>query len=226
MFVFGVLKSTDVYKTALTRAKENSRVTAALGTPIHDGMFVSGNTRVTGGSGQANLAIPISGPNGKGTIYAEATKSAGEWNFSKLAVKIDNGEMIDLNDEAGATSGDETDLDDTTDQRVESIRLARETGGKLETVKNFKPNDTPEHIIVTLSEGTEDTHVKTIWTNLNAGGATNQKLWEKELVTSEKNRRADFSLSNSNGKKFPAGDYKIDIYLDDELLQTVHYKVR
>lgn len=45
-------------------------------------------------------------------------------------------------------------------------------------------------------------------------------------MTTEGNLRADFSLSNSNNEFFPPGDYKIDIYLDDELLQTVHYRVR
>ena len=95
----------------------------------------------------------------------------------------------------------------------------------MQSVKNFKPADNPEHIVVTLTEGTEGTHVKTVWTNLNAGGAANQKLWEKELVTDESNR-ADFSLSNKDSKTFPPGDYKIDIYFDDELIQTVRYKVQ
>jgi hypothetical protein len=40
------------------------------------------------------------------------------------------------------------------------------------------------------------------------------------------NPRADFSLSNSKSKKFPIGDYKIDIYLDDKLVDTVSYKVQ
>jgi hypothetical protein len=40
------------------------------------------------------------------------------------------------------------------------------------------------------------------------------------------NPRADFSLSNSDSKLFPTGDYKIDIYLDDELIDTVRYKVQ
>jgi hypothetical protein len=52
---------------------------------------------VNGGSGDADLTIPISGPKGKGTIYAVATKSAGEWTYSKLVVKIDRtGDAIDL----------------------------------------------------------------------------------------------------------------------------------
>jgi hypothetical protein len=227
--VFGALKSSDAYKTALARAKEDRRVTAALGTPIKDGLVPSGKTNVEGSSGQADLAIPISGPKGKGTIYAVAAKSGGEWTFSKLTVKTDAGETIDLeqSSEAGSTSGDDDmDLDETTDERVDAITLAHEVGGKLEPVRNFKRADSPEHIVIALTEGNEETHVRTVWTNLNAGGARNQKLWEKELVTDENNRRADFALSNSNGKSFPPGDYKIDIYLDDELIQTVRYKVQ
>ncbi len=58
---------------------------------------VSGNINVSGPSGQADLSIPISGPDGKATIYAVATKSAGQWTFSTLVVEI-NGTMqrIDL----------------------------------------------------------------------------------------------------------------------------------
>jgi hypothetical protein len=93
-------------------------------------------------------------------------------------------------------------------------------------VKNFKRADNPEHVVVTLSEGNSGAHVKTVWTNLNAGGMSNQKLWEKELILDMPNPRADFSLSSSNSRKFPAGDYKIDIYLDDTLVDTVRYKVQ
>jgi hypothetical protein len=95
--IFGALKQSDAYKMAVSRAKADSRVVAALGVPIEEGWWLSGNTQVNGASGEANLSIPISGPKGKGTIYAEATKSAGEWTYSKLVVKIDStGESIDL----------------------------------------------------------------------------------------------------------------------------------
>ena len=232
-FVFSVLKSSDAYQTALTRAKNDPRVVAALGSPIKDGLVPSGKTNVNGPTGDADIGIPISGPKGKATIYAVGTKSNGKWEFSKLAVQVDGGEMIDLNEsakskpatESESTSNEEME-DQTSDERVESITLAREEGGRLKPVKNFKPADSPEHIVVKLAEGVEGTHVKTVWTNLNAGGATNQKLWTKELVPDDESRIANFSLSNSNDKSFPTGDYKIDIYLDDELVQTVRYKVQ
>src|SRR5947209_6265215 len=74
--VFGTLKSTDVYKTALARAKSDPAVVEALGTPITESFFMSGSTHVQGTSGDADIGIPISGPKGKGTVYAVATKSA------------------------------------------------------------------------------------------------------------------------------------------------------
>jgi len=88
LIVFGAMKSTDVYKEALTRAKANSAVIDILGSPIKEGFLVSGNTNVNGASGEANLSIPISGPNGKGTIYVAANKSLGEWKYSGLVVEI------------------------------------------------------------------------------------------------------------------------------------------
>ena len=97
MIVFGAMKSSDVYKDALAKAKAHPAVIEALGEPIEDGFFVSGNTNVNGAAGESNLAIPISGPKGKGTIYLKAEKSLGRWNYSDLVVEIQKtGERIDL----------------------------------------------------------------------------------------------------------------------------------
>ena len=95
--VMGAIKSTDAYKAALARAKADPRVTAVIGTPITAGWFVGGKTEVSGGSGTSDLSIPIHGPKGDATIYAVATKFAGDWRYSKLVVKIKStGETIDL----------------------------------------------------------------------------------------------------------------------------------
>ena len=95
--VFGFMKSSDVYKEAVARAKANAAVMEALGAPVEEGFLVSGNISVSGSSVQADLAIPISGPKGSATVYAVATRSAGEWTFSALVVAIkESGERIDL----------------------------------------------------------------------------------------------------------------------------------
>ena len=86
--VFGMMKSSDAYKDALSKAKRDPFVQETIGTPIEEGMFITGNINVSGPSGQADLCIPISGPDGKATIYVVAAKSAGQWTFSTLVVEI------------------------------------------------------------------------------------------------------------------------------------------
>ena len=88
LIVFSAVKSTDVYRDALARAKAHPSVIEILGSPIKEGFLVSGNTNVNGASGEANLSIPISGPKGKGTIYVAASKSLGRWNYTGLIVEI------------------------------------------------------------------------------------------------------------------------------------------
>src|SRR6266436_4489108 len=97
VIVFSAMRSTDVYREALARAKADPAVIEALGSPIKDGFLVSGNTNVNGASGETNLAIPISGPRGKGTIYVSANKSLGQWNYLGLVVEVgQTHERIDL----------------------------------------------------------------------------------------------------------------------------------
>ncbi len=97
VLVFSAMKSSDAYKEALQRAQTNPAVIEALGTPIKDGLFVSGTTKVENGVGEADLSIPVNGPKGSGTIYALATKSGGNWIYTKLEVEIKgSGARIDL----------------------------------------------------------------------------------------------------------------------------------
>jgi hypothetical protein len=88
MIVFSAIKSTEPYKDAFARAEMNPAVIEAIGSPVKEGFFVSGNTNVNGAASEANLVIPISGPKGKGTIYAKAAKSLGHWSYSDLVVEI------------------------------------------------------------------------------------------------------------------------------------------
>jgi hypothetical protein len=87
--VFGSIKSSDVYQGALTEAMANPELLDALGEPIKAGLIPSGSISVENTTGEASLAIPISGPKGKGTLYVEAAKSAGTWTYTVLEVAVD-----------------------------------------------------------------------------------------------------------------------------------------
>ena len=94
----GMLKQSDVYKTALARAQANPEVIEAIGSPISQTGIVSGNSNVNGVTGEANLSIPLTGPKGKATLYVEAKKSADIWYFQTMQVKVERTDRrIDLN---------------------------------------------------------------------------------------------------------------------------------
>jgi hypothetical protein len=114
--VFGMMKGSDVYAQALDRARTSPAVTAALGTPLEEGLFVSGNWNETGPGGSAELSIPLSGPKGDGTLYVVAKKSAGLWTFSTLVLAAPDGSRIDLLEApAGESDAVEPDDDSTRD---------------------------------------------------------------------------------------------------------------
>ncbi len=86
--VFKVIKQSDVYAEALQIVAQHDACLEALGTPIEDGWFVSGSINTSGSSGDADLAIPISGPYGEGTIFVVARKKEGRWHYEVLEVQV------------------------------------------------------------------------------------------------------------------------------------------
>jgi hypothetical protein len=85
---FAALRSSDAYQLALSAAMHEPSVAAELGPPIQAGWFTTGHVTVAGPSGDASLAIPISGSRGSGTLNVSAQKSGGRWTFSVLNVSI------------------------------------------------------------------------------------------------------------------------------------------
>ena len=103
--VTAAIRTSDVYRTALERARQNPEVVAALGEPIEVGWLVSGNISVNGPEGEANLSLPLHGPRGSATLYLVANKVAGEWVYERLEVAVDGTDVrIDLREGAGTVS--------------------------------------------------------------------------------------------------------------------------
>jgi len=105
MLILSAIRGSDVAKEAMAQAQSNTAVVQRLGSPVEEGFFVSGSVNVGGGSGDADLSVPISGPKGKGTVSVTAHKSGGVWNYSVMQVAIEGtGERIDLLASAPPTS--------------------------------------------------------------------------------------------------------------------------
>jgi hypothetical protein len=132
-----------------------------------------------------------------------------------------------------ATLAKEKDEDaDESDSEVtiEKTVLAKKTEDSFEPVKSFKPDDTFA-VLVFLSEPKIGTKLKAVWTLVDAGGEQDKKILEKKVeLTSEaiegvkEANRINFSLTPN--EPFPAGDYKVEIYLNGELAKTVPFKIK
>jgi hypothetical protein len=98
-FVFGMIHDSVPYKDAMKTARQQSQVRQHLGQPIEAGYLTTGNIHYgAGGSGKASLTIPLSGPKGEGTLYVDARRSAGQWQFQRLVFARQGGrtKRIDL----------------------------------------------------------------------------------------------------------------------------------
>ncbi len=98
--IFGLMKSTEVYETALFEAQTNPAVIEHLGNRIEDGLIFTGNMEVNPSSGYADIVIPISGQKGSGSLYVQAEKIAGSWQYYTLEVAVHGSDIsIDLLEE-------------------------------------------------------------------------------------------------------------------------------
>jgi hypothetical protein len=86
----GLFKSSEVFQLAMIRIREHPAAVEILGTPIQDGLLVSGSISQEGSSGSANLVIPVSGPKGSGTLYVTAQKWDGKWSLTALELAVGN----------------------------------------------------------------------------------------------------------------------------------------
>ena len=95
--VFGLIKSSDAYQISLREIRRSPAVVERLGEPVQEGWYVTGNVNVSNDSGTADVAYPVSGPKGSGTVHVEAFKKRGEWTITYLALEMEgDGKRLEL----------------------------------------------------------------------------------------------------------------------------------
>jgi hypothetical protein len=82
-------RNSVVYREALDRAGRSPEVVSRIGEPLKPGRVLQGQLNVSGSTGSANMAIPVTGPRGKATIVLNARKVGGAWVFRTLCVQFD-----------------------------------------------------------------------------------------------------------------------------------------
>ncbi|QXP72905.1 hypothetical protein H0I31_04190 [Tenacibaculum sp. AHE15PA] len=98
LFVFGIgaaffgisemITNATPVEYAIEQASKNKEVLRYLGEPIEKYGIPSGNISINNDEGDVDFSIPISGPNGKGTLIIRGIRTNGEWIYEDLYVRI------------------------------------------------------------------------------------------------------------------------------------------
>jgi hypothetical protein len=105
---------------------------------------------------------------------------------------------------------------------ISEATLTRDEAGNDPTT-TFSPGDT-FYLIVQLANAPDDTVVKASWTAVDVEGADPNTFIDESEITSGSGT-ITFNLTNSQGQ-WPAGSYKVDLYLNDELERTLEFSVQ
>jgi len=79
------------------------------------------------------------------------------------------------------------------------------------------------YCIVTVANAPDDTTLKAVWTAVNADGVDPNYLIDEVSITT--GGQDTFTFDLQNGSLWPAGTYKVDIYLNDSLDRTLEFSV-
>lgn len=107
---------------------------------------------------------------------------------------------------------------------IQSVKLARDNGGEPgETVTSFRPDDHIFHAVVELNRIETGLKVRLTWIAVNAGGQQGFEIDSAEFTGLAVNTiHGQIKLPND----WPAGSYKLDIYLNDTLARSVEFTVQ
>lgn len=107
---------------------------------------------------------------------------------------------------------------------IKQIHMARDNGqgGPGEAADNFGPTDRTIHCVVELAEPNAETKIRYSWWVIEAEGAKNEKIEDIEYATKPEDRIVHGHLTVDD---WPPGKYKVDVYVNGNLEESVEYNV-
>jgi hypothetical protein len=106
--------------------------------------------------------------------------------------------------------------------KISSAIMSADSEGASATT-TFSP-DQAFYAIVELANAPSDTKLKAVWTAVEVEGEQPDLLIDQTEITAGNENVFTFNLTNDG--LWPAGKYKVDIYLNDTLDQTLEFQVQ
>ena len=109
---------------------------------------------------------------------------------------------------------------------IQDATLAKgyDNGNAVDPTNVFAAEDQEIHLVVNVGNAPDDTNVKTVWSMVAVAGYEPAVLYEKPLTLNSGETVAHFTLTSD--QPWPAGSYKVEVYLNDKLDRTLEYEVK
>jgi len=154
------------------------------------------------------------------TVAHFTLSSAQPWPAGKYKVEVY------LDDKLDRTLEYEVKEPEVKTPTIESATLAKgyEGNAAVDPTNVFAPDDLVLHLAVTVANPVEGTSLKAVWSVVDVKDYTPAVIDEVPYTLSAGERTTDFQLTNN--QPWPAGKYKVELYLNDQLVQTLEYVVQ
>lgn len=110
---------------------------------------------------------------------------------------------------------------------IENIGLGRgydsDNISPMEPTDVFSTEDSEFHCVVKLASAPDGTKIKVVWTSIDSALGQNEQVFEIEQEVKDSSYGPDFTFTANPG--LPAGLHQVDIYLDNQLNQSLEFTV-
>jgi hypothetical protein len=89
------MKSRGGYPEGLALLRADPAATAALGTPIRDGFFVTGEVASDGMDAHSSYVVRVRGPRGSGRLRIRGYRAGGAWRVTGMTLETAGGERLE-----------------------------------------------------------------------------------------------------------------------------------
>jgi len=116
---------------------------------------------------------------------------------------------------------------DTGELALDAAEMRKDDGnGQIseETTETFSQSDKKIHCYISWENPKSGTKIKFVYIAVDAGNLKNETIKEIDLVT-ENDTYNSAHGSLIPRKPLPKGGYKVDVYLNDKLVQTVEFEI-
>lgn len=129
------------------------------------------------------------------------------------------------NSNSNSNSNSSTASDQGSGTYIKEIHMAKDNGRGApgDETEGFAPGDRTIHCVATLKEAKAGTQMKFVWWIVDAEGTKNQKIKEIDYSTRALENVVHGHLTLP--QDWPAGKYKVQIFINSDLDKTVAYAV-